>query len=49
MNVDQTKKIVADYSFYLRDKLGCGSSSEVYRGLSLKTSTPKPIQAKQLQ
>lgn len=49
MHVDQTKKIIGEYSFFLRDKLGSGSSSEVFRGLSLKTSTPPLIQPSPLQ
>lgn len=37
MRTTQTKKTIGDYSFFLKDKIGSGSSSDVFRGLSLKT------------
>jgi hypothetical protein len=46
MHIDHAKKIVGDYSYLLRDKLGRGSSSEVFRGASLKNGTIFDIQAK---
>lgn len=39
MNIEQAKKIIGDFSYLLRDKLGQGSSSEVFRGTSLKNGT----------
>jgi hypothetical protein len=49
MNVNQTKKIVNEFSFFLRDKIGSGSSSDVFKGISVKTGILCFIQAKQLQ
>jgi hypothetical protein len=37
MNIDQTKKVISGYSYFLREKIGRGSSSEVFRGTCQKT------------
>lgn len=49
MHVDQAKKTVGDYSYFIRDKVGHGSSSEVFRGVSLKNGNLFDIQARLLR
>ena len=48
LEMTSNKRIIGNYAYYLKDKLGDGTSSEVYVGTNLKTSTPFSSQTNML-